>query len=679
MLHPAAVLAGLVLFITQCGAHKIDKAPDSGTGYENLDLQFAHPASFDVLTSPSVLVQAHFTGTQGCDPDTLSVCIVMHRVISDVENRGAAEDATACFTGASDPASGIRLTGPRRGRFETLMRIPAEGQHRLMARLACDRDDGTTRSKVFAYPRVFEYAPGKSHAATASPAGVDRSVGPNESFCDSPLPASRARGLPSPFVAPGQKPSSAAFMDAADASSLAAAAAVAAAAAAAAASCRWTEQPEWFAREHATGACPVAVEFYRQRPFNPFDHGRVCAERLVAPLRLACDVGSPPPGGAPPAADDDWIVSQLEGRTVVFVGDSLTEQQFVGTLCFLWRRLVPLTWRIVAEPTTADGTYFRVDAEAWPGDRAAFGTGTGAAPGPGAGARCDSDTSCANLSRFRRDPDRAPMRFHLLRVNRWTDRATYPSGASAERLLREFLAGKASGPLVPREGSPCVGPRCVVLANFGVYFDFVAAPWKGGCASAAARAEYAAELETLARVLEDHARGAGRAEGGGPLVLFAGSMHGHRLGPEPEPRPSRFGPERGHLRLLARTFAYVDEGGGQGDGPSGGAAEGGRRGSSPAPSPAYACGQRPVRALRWRCVCQELDLLRSAAERHGHLFEPFRTVDSIMAARGDAHVYASKLGSRDCLHYCHQPGPTDALATHLALSIFHGDAMRRLG
>ena len=151
----------------------------------------------------------------------------------------------------------------------------------------------------------------------------------------------------------------------------------------------------------------------------------------------------------------------------------------------------------------------------------------------------------------------------------------------------------------------------------------------------------------------------------------------HATGRPGEPRPSRFAPGRGHLSLLARTFAYVDEGGGQGDGPSGGAAEGGRRGSVraplPAPSPRTRAGSGPGRCDKRR-VCQELDLLRSAAEARAPLRAlPHGRLDHGRPRRRARLRFEARQPRLSPL--LPPARPTDVLPASRA-SIFHGDAMR---
>ena len=91
--------------------------------------------------------------------------------------------------------------------------------------------------------------------------------------------------------------------------------------------CRWVPDTEHFANVSSRGCCPHAVTVYGER-YGSID-ARCCRDdhhRSISPLRLECDATDT----ATP------LLGSLSNRTVVFLGDSIAEQYFVGTACALW-------------------------------------------------------------------------------------------------------------------------------------------------------------------------------------------------------------------------------------------------------------------------------------------------------------------------------------------------------
>ena len=91
--------------------------------------------------------------------------------------------------------------------------------------------------------------------------------------------------------------------------------------------CRWVPDAEHFANVSSRGCCPHAVTVYGER-YGSID-ARCCRDdhhRSISPLRLECDATDT----ATP------LLGSLSNRTVVFLGDSIAEQYFVGTACALW-------------------------------------------------------------------------------------------------------------------------------------------------------------------------------------------------------------------------------------------------------------------------------------------------------------------------------------------------------
>ena len=86
-------------------------------------------------------------------------------------------------------------------------------------------------------------------------------------------------------------------------------------------------------RRAPKGCCPVARELYQERYEPSF---RCCSDRLnltipvhLAPLRPRLE-------GGRAAAGSGWRSTTLRNASVLFVGDSLAEQHFIGFLCLAW-------------------------------------------------------------------------------------------------------------------------------------------------------------------------------------------------------------------------------------------------------------------------------------------------------------------------------------------------------
>ena len=85
----------------------------------------------------------------------------------------------------------------------------------------------------------------------------------------------------------------------------------------------WVHDELWFSNEVARGCCPFAKDIYTSR-YEEINY-RCCTDRIaegkIDSLRAI--------GGV----DYSYINRNL---TILFQGDSLTEQHFLGMLCFAW-------------------------------------------------------------------------------------------------------------------------------------------------------------------------------------------------------------------------------------------------------------------------------------------------------------------------------------------------------